>query len=87
MGRVNIRPPEGYYDWLKEQQLEWVGALLAEVAADYDAESDPDDPEVGRDSPSRSAGGRLSTSRRPEGRHCGDAGWNVVGPDDLTYGS
>lgn len=57
MGRVNIRPPEGYYDWLKEQQLEWVGALLAEVAADYDAESHPDDPEVGRDSASRSAGG------------------------------
>jgi hypothetical protein len=35
MGRVNIRPPEGYFDWSEEQQLEWIRQLQAEVLAQF----------------------------------------------------
>ena len=41
MGRTHIRPPGGYYDWPKEQQLEWIRQLQAEVLGeDYEEEGE-----------------------------------------------
>lgn len=40
--RIDIRPPDGFFDMTEEQQLEWIRALQAEVLAKMDAMEDDD---------------------------------------------
>jgi hypothetical protein len=40
--RIDVRPPEGFFEMTEEQQLEWIRAFIAEAVATMDAMPDDD---------------------------------------------